>query len=212
MNKQQFDKIFEAGIADQIKELSDNNSLITVNDLEQCKRKILNDYDDLRIQMKNTVFKNVYPQVMDRHRIAACMCGAMLRNEVFDISKMVEHMKKTGNSFEAGFQYANEVISLYSGCKVLSFFMMNDFKDNCDLREKIRDNFPIFPDTRQVKTEFMNVLCFNLHQIKDARQIGLKHYDPYAYAVIYFWLEEHFYHTLGIKSHKRQKKEDNQTF
>lgn len=41
---------------------------------------------------------------MDRHKIAACMCGAMLKNEVFDTSKMVEEMKKTGISFEAGFQ------------------------------------------------------------------------------------------------------------
>lgn len=211
MNKEQFDKFFEVCIAEQIKELSDNNSLITVNELEHCKGKILNDYDNLRNQMKHTVFKNVYPKVMDRHRIAACMCGAMLKNEVFDTSKMVEHMKKTGVSFEAGFQYANEVISLYSGYKVLSFFMMNDFKDNCDLREKIRVDFPVFPDTRQVKTEFMNVLCFNLHQIKDARQIGINHYDPYAYAVIYFWLEEYFYYTFGIEPLKRHEKEDNQT-
>lgn len=206
MNKQQFDKIFDASIADQIKELSDNNSLITVNDLERCKGKILKDYDNLRAQMKSTVFKKVCLQVMDRHRIAACMCGAMLKNEVFDISKMVEEMKKTGISFEAGFQYANEVISLYSGCKILSFFMMNDFKDNMELREKIRDDFPVFPDTRHVKTEFMNVLCFNLYQIKDTRQIGIEHYDPYAYAVIYFLLEEHFYHTLGIEPPKQQNK------
>ena len=74
--------------------------------------------------------------------------------------------------------------------------MIHDNRNDPDVCLNIINNFPDLPQTTLVKKGFLNCILFNLAQIKDENQIGKTHYDLYAYAMLFFDLEQNFYYSL----------------
>jgi len=199
VDKKLFDKIFDEEIYTIIHELDKNNAMIKIKDLNNCKIEIFKEYQDLNRQYKEHVFSKTEQCLLDRHKVASCICGAFLRVSVLDKSKLVDQIKKEKQPVEAIFYYVNEFVAFYAGCRYLSFFMACDKSDNILLVKDILKEFPRMPQTSKSKKGFWNCVLFNLSQIKDETQIGLAHYDLYVYAMLFFYLEEFFYEKETIK-------------
>lgn len=196
MTKEVFDKIFDWGIQNFILEIQANNSRIKTYDLEECKVKAFKSYNSLLHQYKTQIFSKTDDCLLDRHRVASCICGAFLKTPVFNKKDLVEQIRKSKTGVEAAFYYVNEWVAFHAGCRYLSCFMANDHKNNRDVFIKIMNSFPSLPQTTLVKKSFLNCILFNLSQVKDENQIGITHYDMYAYAMLFFYLEQNFYRDM----------------
>ena len=196
MTKEVFDNIFDWGIQNFIMEIQANNPRIKTNDLQDCKMKAYESYNSLLYQYKNNIFSKTEKCLLDRHRVASCICGAFLNTPVFNKTDLVKQIKESKTGVEAVFYYVNEWVAFHAGCRYLSCFMANDNKDKCDVFLNIMKNFPSLPQTTLVKKGFLNCILFNLSQVKDENQIGIAHYDMYAYAMLFFYLERNFYRDM----------------
>ena len=196
MTKEVFDNIFDWGIQNFIMEIQANNPRIKTNDLQDCKMKAYESYNSLLHQYKNNIFSKTEKCLLDRHRVASCICGAFLNTPVFNKTDLVKQIKESKTGVEAVFYYVNEWVAFHAGCRYLSCFMANDNKDKCDVFLNIMKNFPSLPQTTLVKKGFLNCILFNLSQVKDENQIGIAHYDMYAYAMLFFYLERNFYRDM----------------
>ena len=196
VTKEVFDKIFDWGIQNFITELQNNNPLIKAYDIQECKGKAYESYNDLICQYKDNIFSKSDNCLLDRHRVASCVCGAFLRTNVFNKTDLLQQIIESKKSVEAGFYYVNEWVAFHAGCRYLSYFMAYDHRDNRNVFLSIIENFPSLPQTTLVKKGFLNCILFNLSQVKDEDQIGLAHYDLYAYAMLFFNLEQNFYHSM----------------
>ncbi len=196
MTKEVFDNIFDWGIQNFIMDLQANNSLIKTYDLQECKSKAYENYNRLIHQYKDNIFSKADNCLLDRHRVASCICGAFLKTGVFNTDDLLKQIIKTRKGVEAGFYYVNEWVAFHAGCRYLSCFMAYDNINNRDTFLNIIKNFPSLPQTTLVKRGFLNCILFNLSQIKDKDQIGIAHYDLYAYAMLFFNLEQNFYQSM----------------
>ncbi len=196
MTKEVFNKIFDWGIQNFITEIQANNPLIKTYDLQECKNKAYVSYDRLIHQYKNNIFSKADNCLLDRHRVASCICGAFLKTDVFNKTDLLEQIKRSKKGVEAVFYYVNEWVAFHAGCRYLSCFMAYDNRDKHDVFLNIIKNFPNLPQTTLVKKGFLNCILFNLSQVKDEGQIGMAHYDLYAYAMLFFNLEQNFYHCM----------------
>lgn len=196
MTKEVFDKVFDWGIQDFITEIQANNPRIKTNDIEECKWKAYKSYESLIGQYKNNIFSKADNCLLDRHRVASCICGAFLKSDVFDKTDLVKQIKKYKEGVEAVFYYVNELVAFHAGCRYLACFMAYDNMNRPDVYRNIIKNFPSLPQTTLVKKGFLNCILFNLSQVKDDSQIGLAHYDLYAYAMLFFNLEQNFYRDM----------------
>lgn len=196
MTKEIFDKIFDWGIHSFIMDIQNNNPLIETNDLQECKKKAYENYKSLIYQYKDNIFSKVDNCLLDRHRVASCICGAFLRTDVFNKADLVNQIKKSKEGVEAGFYYVNEWVAFHAGCRYLSCFMAYDNRNNADICLNIINNFPNLPQPTLVKKGYLNCILFNLSQVKDKNQIGIEHYDLYAYAMLFFNLERNFYRDM----------------
>lgn len=196
MTKELFDKIFDYGIQNFITEVQENNPRIKTHNLQERKQKAYRAYEDLMSHYRSAIFSKDDNCLLDRHRIASCICGAFLKTDIFNKSDLVEQIKQTKTGVEAAFYYVNELVALHAGCKYLSYFMGCDKKDDPDLFLNIMRKFPNIPQTTLVKRGFLSCVLFNLSQIKDEGQIGIAHYDMYSYAMLFFHLEQGFYREL----------------
>ncbi len=196
MTKEVFDKIFDWGVKNFIIEIQDNNPLIKTYDLQKCKSDAYRSYNSLIGQYKNNIFSKTDNCLLDRHRVASCICGAFLKTAVFNKTALLEEIKKSKKRVEAGFYYVNEWVAFHAGCRYLSCFMAYDNRNKRDVFLNIIKNFPNLPQTTLVKKGFLNCVLFNLSQVKDENQIGIAHYDLYAYAMFFFNLEQNFYRGL----------------
>ena len=193
MERELFDKIFDNEIFPFVREVDANNGLIEIKNLEIIKESAFRAYKEIKKQYKEQIFeKDVDNVLLDRHKIASSICGAFLQNPVFNITKMIKEMKKTGSKYEVYFYYVNEMVAFYAATAYLSFFMVCDREDQEDVIRLIVEKFPMMPPTNKNKRGFWNSVVFNLSQIKDENQIGLEHYDVYSYAMFYYWLEKDF--------------------
>ena len=196
MTKEVFDKIFDWGIKNFIIEIQTNNSRIKTNDLQECKSKAYESYEKLIKQYKNNIFSKDDECLLDRHRVASCICGAFLKTPIFNKTDLFREIKESKKGVEAGFYYVNEWVAFHAACRYLALFMANDNMDKREVFLNIMQNFPWLPQTTLVKKGFLNCILFNLSQVKDEDQIGLAHYDLYAYAMLFFYLERDFYHSI----------------
>ena len=87
-----------------------------------------------------------------------------------------------------------------AACRFLSFFITYDNRYNPGFTLEMLRQFPLAPAAKQNKRGFWTSIIFNLSQIKNEEQIGIKSYDMYAYAMIFFLLERHFLDQLHINS------------
>ena len=179
MERDKFYEIFDKTILPFVEQLEENNPKIRRRDLTECKANIYDEYMTLNRTYKSQIFdKDADTVLLDRHKIAACICGAFLRVPVLDKTELVRHIKKTGQKVEVVFYYVE-----------------HEGQDRV-VREILK-TFPLMPPTTKNKKGFWNSVLFNLSQIKDEKQIGTEHFDMYAYAMFFFWLENYFYERVA---------------
>ena len=89
MTRAQFNIIFENEIVPLINEICDNNSLIKIKDLEKCKRDIFDSYSSFNYRYKKEIFGKETNCLLDRHKIASCICGAFLKVSIFDKTDLI---------------------------------------------------------------------------------------------------------------------------
>lgn len=196
MTKELFDQIFDWGIRDFIAEIQANNPRIKTNDLQECKQKAYENYERLIRQYRTHIFSKTDNCLLDRHRVASCICGAFLRTDFFNKTDLWQKIVESKERIEAVFFYVNELLAFHAGCKYLSCFMIYDNSNKPDVASNIIEKFPYLPKTTLVKTGFLNCVLFNLAQVKDESQIGIEHYDLYSYAMFFFKLEQDFYRDI----------------
>lgn len=122
-----FNDIFDREILPFIDEIQQNNGPVRKKDIEVCKEEIFSEYDVLREDLKGKIFGDKSAEkVLDRHKIAACICAAFLKVSVFNKSAMVERIKETKEKVAAYFYYVNEIVAFEAGCRFLSFFMTSE--------------------------------------------------------------------------------------
>lgn len=198
MKQVEFNNIFDDTIMPFINEICENNSLITINDLDKCKEEIYKAYTELNKRYKGQIFeKDADKVLLDRHKVASCICGAFLRFPIFNKTNLMVYLQKERSAVEVYFYYVNELVALYAAIRYLSFFMIYENQQQDRVVQKILSSFPEAPPITKNKRGFWNSVLFNLSQIKDEGQIGINHYDIYSYAMFFFWLERYFNEKLA---------------
>lgn len=193
MNQLLFNKIFDNDILPFVMEIKDNNPLIDLKDLNKCREDLYVKYSELNRNYKEQIFiKGREDSLLDRHKIASCICGAFLWVPVFNKTRLVNYLLDERKKVEVYFYYVNELTAFYAASKFLAFFMIDDNKDELDTVRTIVREFPKAPSVTKNKRGFWNSVLFNMAQTKDEKQIGLEHYDVYSYAMFFFWLEHYF--------------------
>lgn len=198
MNRELFNTIFDNDILPFITEINENNSMIVLNDLDECKENLYKKYSQLNRSYKEQIFTNGREDsLLDRHKIASCICGAFLWVPVFDKTGLMKYLQKERKKVEVYFYYVNELVAFFAASKFLAFFMIDDKKEELETVRAIVKGFPKAPSVTKNKRGFWNSVLFNMAQTKDKNQIGLEHYDVYSYAMFFFWLEYYFNEQLS---------------
>lgn len=198
MTQEKFEMIFDNEIMPFIQEIQDNNPRIKMKNMVLCKRDIFREYCKLNETFKEVVFSKDSLNLLDRHKVASCICGAFLRVSVFNKQELINEIKESREKIEALFFYVNELVAFHAGCKFLSFFMVNEIDKMYHDKEKSRhiiENFPVFPPVRKATRGCYSNILFYLSRIKDDEEIGLEHYDKYSYSMYFYMLEEYYYKT-----------------
>lgn len=203
MTFEEFAKIFDESILPDIKEISEKIIFVKAKDKLLCCREIYDAYKKLNDLYKKQVFNKTEEVLLDRHKVASCMCGAFLKVCVFNFSKseLIKYLKEKGRAVEAYVFYANELIALRAATKFLSFFMVSEKVKAGDFEaaRKIIEKFPLPLRTSNYKLGFWSITLYNLSQIRvdepknsTRYSIGIEHYDMYAYSMYFYWLELYF--------------------
>ena len=192
MKRELFDAVFKQDMIPFIHEIEDNNPRIKAKDVLVQQDKIYREYQRLRSDYKDRIFDKADVELLDRHKVASCMCGAVLANPVFDITPMVEQIKKERTRVEARFFYENELVAYHCATRCLAAYIVADHIKDEVLSQRIAREFPQVPNTLTSKSGFLKDVLFDLSQIKDQNQIGIEHYDKYSYALFFFWLERYY--------------------
>ena len=192
MTRDFFCKIYDDSIVPFIQEVAQNNPLLDIKDMNQCKQNIYDKYCSLRKFYKDQIFDQTDDALLDRHKVASCICAAFLQVSVFKKDRMVQQIINTKKAIHSFFFYANELVALYAANRFLSFFMIMDYHGNLQLQQNILEEFPLMPPSVNSKKGFWTSVLFNLASIKNEEMIGLEHFDIYAYAIIFFMLEVYY--------------------
>lgn len=184
------------------REICDNNSLIEMPDISDVMERLYTEYELLRKEYREQIFeKEDDTCLLDRHKVSSCVCGAFLKVGFFDRRRIFDRIQKEKKAIAVYFFYVNEIVALYAATTFLSYFMIEDYCDNPDRVRRISESFPIMPTVTHSKKGYWNSFLFNLSHA------DCKNYDMYAYAMVYFMLEQYFYNANGWLS-----KEENETF
>lgn len=192
MTREEFDNIYDEIVFPFIKEVVENNSLLDLKNQDICKQLIYIEYERLNRQYKTNIFNKADGELLDRHKVAACVCGAFLKVSVIDKTRLVKQIQADKRLIESWFFYVNELVAYIAAIRVLALFMIHDYEADEKKQLCIMREFPKAPDVTHSKVGFLNSILFNLAQIKDEAQIGMDHYDIYAYALIFFMQESQF--------------------
>jgi len=142
---------------------------------------------------KKNASKRMFGTRLDRHKLASCICGAI-----------IEAKPLAGYKGADIPQNANEMFALTVGSNVIKFYMMYDFLHKLDaspeekykIREYIKENFIIqYPslnenicDTHEYKQNIYNALLWS-HPICNFTKKECFQYDIWAYSKIFYHLE-----------------------
>lgn len=201
MKFEEFTEIFDDNVLPEIHMIRDNNPLIKTKDIDMCRREIYREYIRLNTLYKEQIFNKKENVLLDRHKVAACICGAFLKVSVFQKDALIASLKKTCQAVDPFFYYVNEFIAFIAATKFLSYFMVSEKEKMKDYEAagKIISKFPLLPPVSNSKLGFWAITLYNLNQIKvyaptDPKKysIGLEHYDIYSYAMYFYWLELYF--------------------
>ena len=140
---------------------------------------------------KNKALNNMSGERLDRHKLASCICGAVIEAKPLDNVKG-RKIKKN----------ANEILALAVGLNVIKFFMIYDLlKDKEDsyyreARTYLKEHFDMqFPslndnicDTQEYRKNMGNALFWS-HHICEMLKKECFHFDIWAYAKLFYHLE-----------------------
>ena len=201
MTLEKFTELFDENVLPEIHMMSKNNPLIKIKDIDLCRREIYKEYTRLNTLYKEQIFNKSEKVLLDRHKVAACICGAFLKVSVFQKDALIATLKKTRQAVDPYFFYVNEFIAFIAATKFLSYFMVSEMekKQDYEAAREIICKFPLLPPVSNSKLGFWGIILYNLSQIKvyeptDPKKysIGLDHYDIYSYAMYFYWLELYF--------------------
>lgn len=142
---------------------------------------------------RNHMIQNVKSKRLDRHKLASCLCGAILETQPL--------IGLSGTSIPNN---SNEVLALFCGVYLIKFFMISEtalksgFKDE-ELKnfiDYLEENFTMkFPhegenicDTQQYRKNIVNALYWSHFKCDVINRECFK-YEPWAYATIFYHLE-----------------------
>lgn len=160
------------------------------------KYKIGNDEMPIAIWKKYEEYKKdalnkMSGQRLDRHKLASCICGAI-----------IETRPLAGYNGAKIKKNANEIFALYVGLNVIKFYMMQQLTKNIPLNTKngiihyLKENFNMkFPtlsenicDTQEYRENLSNAIYWS-HHFCHLKQDNCFHYDIWAYSKIFYHLE-----------------------
>ncbi len=144
-------------------------------------------------EYKERASKNMNGRRLDRHKIASCICGAIIE------SKPLEGYR--GAKIAAN---ANEMLALCVGINVIKFYMMFELLHNLDISladkhkicEYLKENFEMtYPsvednicDTQEYQKNLHNALYWS-HSVCTVTDKECFKYDIWAYSKIFYHLE-----------------------
>lgn len=143
-------------------------------------------------EYKAMALENMSGTRLDRHKIASCLCGAIIE---------IRPLVPTTNKYH---QRINEIFALEVGINVIKFFMMCELLLSTEidithrlktlkyLKEEFQMKFPSIDenicDTHEYKENLYNSLFWSHHKC-DVTKKECFHYDIWAYAKIFYHLE-----------------------
>lgn len=166
MTKNLFDRIYDESIYPFIQTVAQNNSLLQIKDMDQCKRDIYDKYCGLRQLYKDQIFDKTDEALLDRHKVASCICAAFLQVSVFNTQKMIQRIIETRQAIHSYFFYANELVALYAANRFMSFFMVLDYKGDRGRQRDILENFHSYRQAFKAKRDFGPVFCLILQVLR----------------------------------------------
>ena len=158
-------------------------------------------------QYRDRALKNMSGTRLDRHKLASCICGAIIEAQPLEGYQGAKIAKN-----------ANEMLALFVGINVIKFYMMYDLLHDLDTLavdrhkalEYLKENFEMsFPslnqnvcDTQTYQKNLQNALYWT-HSVCGPIRRECFRYDIWAYSKIFYHLElynkEHFqrvYHDM----------------
>ena len=138
--------------------------------------------------------ENMAGSRLDRHKLASCICGAIIKTRPLTGFKGAKILKN-----------ANEIFALYVGLTVLKYYMTNDLtkhlqntdpelqiKVNNYLRENFSMKLPSMAENICDTQAYEKNLSYALYRTHEKCPVTGKecfHYDIWAYAKIFYHLE-----------------------
>lgn len=146
-------------------------------------------------EYKNLALINMKGDRLDRHKLAACLCGAIIE------------VKPIAWYNEAGInKNINEILALYSALNIIKYYMMVDLTLKSDLsleeqgeaRRYLKENYNmIMPnktenicDTQEYRKNILNALYWSHQKCKYTGKECFK-YDLWTYSNIFYHLEKY---------------------
>ncbi|MCM1282507.1 MAG: hypothetical protein NC180_05465 [Muribaculaceae bacterium] len=139
---------------------------------------------------KTMALKNMHGDRLDRHKLASCICGAIIK---------VRPLEGCGGA--AIVRNANEKLALFIGLNVIKAYMLDDlFKESAiapgeklQVKNYLKESYDMeFPDnicdTQEYVENFANALYWT-HEECELTKAECFRYDIWAYAKIFYHLE-----------------------
>lgn len=180
--------LYDYIIGDLLSQICTNGSKFCVKD-KTTPYMIGKKFDEY----KERASKNMNGKRLDRHKIASCICGAI-----------IEAKPLQGFNGAVIASNANEILALCVGVNVIKFYMMYDLLHNLDIptsdkhkiREYLKENFEMeYPsiednicDTQEYQKNLHNALYWS-HSVCTALGRECFKYDIWAYSKIFYHLE-----------------------
>lgn len=144
-------------------------------------------------EYKSLASNNMSAKRLDRHKLASCICGAIIKAKPL-----------TGFNGATIVKNANEILALHAGLNVIKYYMMHDLASKLDaspqqkstiimhLKEHYDMQFPSLDenvcDTQAYEMNLLNALYWTHKQCDIVKQECFR-YDIWAYAKIFYHLE-----------------------
>lgn len=174
---------------------------------KEKKNYVQYEYNKLREHCRNYLSDNSQSQgnlnrksdhngpLLDRHKVASCIAGAILSTRPMNICS------KDEESNSILLYFANESLALFSALGIVKAFIRADITNNIRLDEKLKDDFLksgfLFPEP--VHSDYLPWLLFLL---KESSDIG---FNVLSFSNILFLLETYTFQELRIKKLEKGK-------
>lgn len=140
---------------------------------------------------KENALKKMSGKRLDRHKLASCLCAAIIKVQPLESCKGLKIRKN-----------ANEIFAMYVGLNVIKFYMMYEITKDINQEIKnglikyLKENFDMkFPslsenicDTQEYSDNLSNALYWSHHYCK-FKNGDCFHYDIWSYSKIFYHLE-----------------------